>query len=365
MENTNEVNKKNKVFLILSFFGIVFVVLGHLNNVNIGVNILFPYYSFHMALFAFISGYFFKDRKLIDFLKVKFRRLIIPYFIWNFIYGITITILKYLNIINYGENISIFNLFIAPFYGNGNHFIFNLSAWFVISIFFVQLIYLLITKICKKFNIKYFNVFLLIISIIIASIELKYLKKFSNINNLYLITRICFLFPFYIVGQIYKQYEKNDNKKNRLYFLLMIIIIQCILICNFNICYGLNTLEFYNNYIIYFIGSMMGILFYLIISKILSRYIKENTIIYNIGANTSLIMYHHLFIFFIINTFVFVLNKYMGFFDKFDLISYKDSCWYLYSREAVIIYLLLALYVPLKIKECFKKFTNKIWKIKE
>lgn len=213
MENTNEVNKKNKVFLILSFFGIVFVVLGHLNNVNIGVNILFPYYSFHMALFAFVSGYFFKDRKLIDFLKVKFRRLIIPYFIWNFIYGITITILKYLNIINYGENISIFNLFIAPFYGNGNHFIFNLSAWFVISIFFVQLIYLLITKICKKFNIKYFNVFLLLISIIIASIELKYLKKFSNINNLYLITRICFLFPFYIVGQIYKQYEKNDNKK--------------------------------------------------------------------------------------------------------------------------------------------------------
>ena len=61
MEKTNEINKKNKVFLILSFFGIVFVVLGHLNDVNIGVNILFPYYSFHMALFAFVSGYFFKD----------------------------------------------------------------------------------------------------------------------------------------------------------------------------------------------------------------------------------------------------------------------------------------------------------------
>lgn len=44
-------------------FGIIFVVLGHGASINKGMLLgsVFPYYSFHMALFAFVSGYFFKD----------------------------------------------------------------------------------------------------------------------------------------------------------------------------------------------------------------------------------------------------------------------------------------------------------------
>lgn len=51
--------KYNHTLGILSAFGIIFVVLGHVGENIFTLNEWFPYYSFHMPLFIFISGYFF------------------------------------------------------------------------------------------------------------------------------------------------------------------------------------------------------------------------------------------------------------------------------------------------------------------
>lgn len=51
-------NTVNMQFAVLSALGMFFVVDGHLNNSYLDIGGLFPYYSFHMPLFAFISGYF-------------------------------------------------------------------------------------------------------------------------------------------------------------------------------------------------------------------------------------------------------------------------------------------------------------------
>lgn len=50
---------KNKSFQLLSAIGIILVVFGHSKNSLLLFGTIFPFYSFHMALFAFISGYFF------------------------------------------------------------------------------------------------------------------------------------------------------------------------------------------------------------------------------------------------------------------------------------------------------------------
>ena len=71
--------------MLLSVFGILFVVMGHLEDVNAFFSNVFPFYSFHMALFAFISRYFFKDKKTVDFLKHKTKKLILTYLVWNLI----------------------------------------------------------------------------------------------------------------------------------------------------------------------------------------------------------------------------------------------------------------------------------------
>ncbi len=75
---------KNREFNILKGLGIIAVVIGH-SSWRFGK--IFDPYSFHMALFIFISGYFYKttyEDNFILFIKNKTKSLVIPYFIYNF-----------------------------------------------------------------------------------------------------------------------------------------------------------------------------------------------------------------------------------------------------------------------------------------
>lgn len=354
--------KENKTFLLLSVFGIIFVVLGHCGNIYAFFNNVFPYYSFHMPLFAFISGYFFKDRKIMEFLKIKTKKLIIPYFIWNVIYGIIINILKFFNLINYGKEFSLFNIFVAPFYGTSNQFIFNVAAWFVISIFFVQLIYYFINKIISKLKINT-GILVTIISIIIAYVELKLVEQGHNYGIYYLLTRVSFLLPFYAIGQVYKKFEKYDIKISNITYFVSIILIQCVLLQKYKLTYNLNLLTFKNNFLVYLMGSMTGILFWLRISRILSNFIGEDKIINYIGNNTYTIMMHHVFIYFLINTGILILNKLVGAFGKFNYNSYKNSVWYFYNTNnpaMLLIYAILGISIPLLIRYAFLNLKTKI-----
>ena len=80
----------NMQFCILSALGMFFVVDGHLNNSYLDIGGLVPYYSFHMPLFAFISGYFYKkgsEHRLGAYAKKKIIRMLGPSF-WHFPAGI-------------------------------------------------------------------------------------------------------------------------------------------------------------------------------------------------------------------------------------------------------------------------------------
>ena len=112
--------KSNKKMMILSFIGIIIVVLGHTGDTLALGSELFPYYSFHMALFIFISGFFYntKNEERIcgrkGYIIKKVKKLLIPYFIWNLIYAIILNIIKELNIVSYGEDITFESFLIRP-----------------------------------------------------------------------------------------------------------------------------------------------------------------------------------------------------------------------------------------------------------
>ena len=53
----------NIPFCLLSVLGIIFVVDGHLNHSFFDIGGVIPYYAFHMPLFVFISGYFFRMKE--------------------------------------------------------------------------------------------------------------------------------------------------------------------------------------------------------------------------------------------------------------------------------------------------------------
>ncbi len=53
------VYRENKEFRILSAIGIILVAAGHLGYNIFEIGELFPYYSFHVFIFLFVSGNFF------------------------------------------------------------------------------------------------------------------------------------------------------------------------------------------------------------------------------------------------------------------------------------------------------------------
>ena len=307
-----------------------------------------------MALFAFISGYFFKDRKIIEFLKYKTKKIIVTYLVWNFIYGLIIFILKTLNLINFGRELTLYNIFIAPFLSNSNQFKFNVAAWFLIAIYFVQVIYFFLNKFLNKVLKLKTEIIVGIISIILAILELNLLLEGKiNGNISFILTRVIFLMPFYAIGQIYKWLEKYDKLNNIIYF-IAILLIQIILLQKFgDLSYNLNILTFKHSYIVYLLASMTGILFWLRISDIFKDFIADNKVINYISNNTFTIMMHHMVIFYLFNLWIYLIHKITGRLGKFDLGTFKSTIWYVYDKEnpaLVLLYIILGISIPLLLK---------------
>ncbi len=81
MHDLQQENRRDETFDVLKGIAIFFVILGHCN-----ARYLYPFiYSFHMPLFFFITGYFFKIRTLQAELRLSLKRLIIPYFFTTFL----------------------------------------------------------------------------------------------------------------------------------------------------------------------------------------------------------------------------------------------------------------------------------------
>ncbi len=109
--------KENKIFRILSAIGIILVVAGHLGYNLFEIGDLFPYYSFHVFIFLFVSGYFYKkeaEERIGSYILGKCITLLVPYFLWNLFYGILTNILHGAGFA-IGEPLSFKTLFLSPF----------------------------------------------------------------------------------------------------------------------------------------------------------------------------------------------------------------------------------------------------------
>ena len=302
--------KTNKKMMILSFFGIIFVVLGHFKGSFTFISKMFPYYSFHMALFIFISGYFYKNKNAVSLFKKdgyfinRVKKFVIPYYIWNVIYGLFATILIYCGIKSYGNVISLKRLLIDPWI-YGNQFYFNTPAWFCLSLFIVNVFYAFIRKIIgNKWN-DYFALFVLLI---LACISIK--LSFYNLKILIIPIRTIYFLFFYQLGYMYKNNFEDKIKINSFILILINLIIQTILLLiDKNIIYEAIYMVFNCKYLITpILASINGIWLWLNISSILVKYIGNNKIVNYVSENTFDIMMHHLFWIFILN----ILFKYFG-----------------------------------------------------
>lgn len=214
--------------------------------------------------------------------------MLISYFIWDLIYGVLVNILKNLNIISYGEKISIFSYFIKP-WTTGHQYILNIVAWFVLVFFLVNIIYIVIRKIVTKLKLWNDNVFIIIF--LIMSILSIYISQKNKVELYISILRTMFFMFFYHFGYFYKEYiEKNVKINSTIYFIVLILIQLVLFKLDGRLSYEVVFMKFNSKYIITpIISSITGILFWIKISeiyeiiklKIKNKYWKEK-IIYEI-----------------------------------------------------------------------------------
>jgi acyltransferase len=208
----------------LKGLGIIIIVFGHSCYSSDSMVIKYIY-TFHVPLFFFISGYLFKQKREMstwEYIRSRFKRLIIPYVCFNIIAYLTYGIVsKKMHFNLTGIEIFAKNLVIGNYVGSGKQEsnLINISTWFLPCLFFTGFYYYLIDKYIKRGNVK-----LLMICVISALIFLE--SKFFHIR-LPLGMDIAFMgLFFYGLGNIFKPELTNFvDKVNFKYLLLVPVLI--------------------------------------------------------------------------------------------------------------------------------------------
>lgn len=369
-ENMESGTKENRQFRILSALGIIFVVAGHLGCGAFELGGLFPYYSFHVFVFLFVSGYFYREeaeQRIGSYILRKVRTLLLPYFLWNLFYGIVAQLL-HLTGFGIGGDLSLWTLFAAPFV-DGHQFMYNFPAWFVPALFLVEVINVLMRKILGMLHLK--NEWLIFAGCMLFGILTVKLAIGGHVWGWHKIPgRLLFMLPGFQMGRIYKEkLEKHDTLPDGIY--LLIVVGMQILISVFGNGLAFSTVwvsSFASGAVIPYLTVITGIAFWLRIAGILEKIPETSKHLVCIGQNTFQIMMHHAMVFMLIKGFFYLCYCLTPFCKEFnsELFLYDINYVYLVggTEAGKWIYLFLGIALPLlfgKWTGLFRKFLYGIW----
>lgn len=342
---------KNKEMSMLKSIGIILVVMTH----GYQIFMWFPPYAFHMALFIFISGYLYKDtweENISGYLKRKFKKMIIPYFLYNAAYAL-ITYILHKKSVHLGEMPNVYNFFVTPFI-NGHQYHLFLSGWFLIELFLVQVIFIFLHKGLRKFTEN--DYIHLVFFFLVGLLGTYFAKIYPKPQGIALpIVRTMFCIFFYYMGMFYRKHLE-DKKLFSGRNMVIVFIIQVFCIVQFGIVYyELAWADFYGRIFLPFVVSLNGIYMAVFVAKAMTRLFPEDDFLYVIGENTFPIMCNHLLVFFTLNCIFYKLGKFE--FNNLSNIwfTYKPGqLWLLY----IIAGTLVPTYVSIGIKKALKKFSK-------
>ena len=362
----NDKTEYNITFGILTGTAIVMVVAGHLGYGVLTVGDLFPYYSFHVPLFMFISGYFYKEvgkGQTFGYVKKKVCRLLVPYLLWNLVYGLLAWLLRGYGF-SMGEEISVRTLFLAPFM-HGYQFIYNYAAWFVPVLLVIEMMNLLMRFICgwsfeklsrrrdEGGNLEWFY----LAGSLARGMIVVCLAIGGHVWGDYKAAgRILFLYPSYQMGQFYKKkLEKHDTMGNLVYFAIVMGVQTLLQIgCNGLAFSSVWCTGFANGPLVPYVTIVTGIAFWLRIAKVAAPVIGRSRVIRFLGQNTYTVMMHHVLVFMLIKMILAGVAAGTGLCGDFDFAQFYSNIDYIYLVNGVehfkMVYLAAGVGVPLAIR---------------
>lgn len=335
---------------------IILVVIGHTGGIPgcAWLEMHFPIYSYHMALFLFISGYLFRDmewRAFPAFLKKKSLNLLLPLIGWNAVYAAIVTLCNHFHLVNYlpstAQVWTSHSLFIEPFLG-GHQNILNLATWFVGMLYVSLLVYALIYLICKR--LPEWSRLVLYALIALAGLYTARLGDYPHWALLPL--HISYALFFLQVGRCWRIYiEPLLNRVNLWYVLLGVTAIWYVVQLFGGQMYVVVWMNFEGHTLIPLLTGVFGSVFWIVASYLLVQYIQLNRLESLIGANTWAIMTHHLLVRFLA-CYLFVRLS----LDPASLAAFQNDFWFRPAQVDYWFFVCIEIALPILWQLFFDKF---------
>lgn len=200
--------------------GIILVILGHIEIPQMMKTII---YSFHMPLFFFVSGCFFRSISWREFLKKRYKQLLIPWLFFAFLYFVYLFVLRFYEVHNLTDAILIPVMSILDgFFGDENSFVLFHTIWFLICLFEVSFVYLLIQKITSPpLNI---NKSFIINILCVLLYGVGYWLNANDIDLPYFIDTVMSTLIYYHLGFCFTRNKWYDIKISPIFSLCLLII---------------------------------------------------------------------------------------------------------------------------------------------
>ena len=331
----NVKSKSNKQFMILSAFAIIFVVDAHAWSPLAFFTNFFPYNSFFMPLFVFVSGYFYREKNLekpLHFLLNKAKSLLVPYYAILLFVLAAVEVLREIAPIGpkYGELDSLKDFFINPFYKADLSSLLT-PGWFVPALFCVLVIWVIVRCMLKRI----WNDSIAAIAYCVIGTFCVYLSRKGWNETLWLpLIRTGFLLQFYQLGVLYcSKLEHRFRKIPAPVVWLVTLGINALLqYLSGNQIYfnDINKMTGFltDIYVLPLITSVTGIAFWLVVADKLAPILGNNKLINYISNHTYAIMMFHIIWF---NVYNFLISRIPAVARSFDFEKFYKTAWYRYE----------------------------------
>lgn len=339
--------KNNETISVMKGIAIMMIVMVHC----LCPPELFRFMSFfHLPIFYFSTGYFFKESYLLnpfDFAKRKFKGLYITFVKWQFTFIILHNVFTYLHInaSYYGINEVVRRIFAVLKFVQAELLL--MPFWFLLSAFVCVWVYFIIRYIVSFVNEKYKKsvmLFFMVVSFFIGLI----LKK-VGFESIYYIESSFILILILYFGEMFRKYERQIPIN--IYLASVCLLCLCVLV------YFKKTISIISGYFWdywqFYLGAVAGIYFvyYVTVKMLAYRWLKRIFVI--MGNESIYILGLHLLSFKIV--------------DGIKILIYNDltidnlsdfTCVAAHHNVAFwLFYTIVGVSVPLIIKKALDKLT--------
>lgn len=258
---------------------------------------LFPYNSFYMPMFVFISGYFYREQPILKNVAHKVRHLMLPYLVWGGIGNFIAWIMMRMELVHWYTPLSFKNIISSLTIASLSPL--TDSSWFVVMLFWVAVIYNMV-HILLRIDVKWKDYIFLISSVIIGFL-LIYLCMNGYAYNLYVLflVRTFWYMQFYHAGVMFHRYwERSVSKWSTLLSCTIFVMINAVLLCFFGENIKFNSTAWmasFHSWWLPIVTSVTGTLFWYKVMQFLSDRIGQLKVVDFIAENTFTIMCTHFF----------------------------------------------------------------------